>query len=206
VLADEPDSVDRPIGESQVGLRAILDDASTSDVCHTRQSYNKNEVRFGNGAARIIDYTIQSEGVCDVSNIRFGSRVALYLKVLFCRNVHDPIIGFSVKTLEGVEIFGTNTFLMGEKVDPGIQGEVRVFSFLFSLRINPNDYFFDLGVAEADGTRGGTVLDVRRSVAHCVVTFEKQRSFEGLVDLMPSFEVLNELGFCDHVNTGAEQS
>ena len=208
LLLDDPDSVNKALGENHVGLN-ILDDASNSDICHTRQSYNKNEVRFGNGAARIIDYTIQSEDMCDTSNIRFGSRVTLYLKVLFCRNVDDPIVGFSVKTVEGVEIFGTNTFLMGKKIDQAIQETIRVFSFGFFLRINPSDYFFDLGVAEADGTRGGTVLDVRRSVAHCIVTVEKQRSFEGLVDLMPSFEVLSKQArvvFCDHANAEAGKS
>jgi len=173
-------------------LGDILDQSIADDLCHTRRSYNKNEVRFGSGAARIVDYAIESEGHGDVTNIQFGRQVQLYIKVLFCRNVEVPIVGFTVKTLEGVEIFGTNTFLMGKKLKPVSQGQICVFRFSFSLQVSPSDYFFNIGVAEADGTRGGTVLDVRRSVAHCVVTLDTERSFDGLLDLAPSFDVLTD--------------
>src|SRR5215469_4297000 len=176
--------------EVQDALKEMLDNTSTQDICYRRCSYNKNEVRFGNRAARIVDYVIQSEGSWDATNIQFGSRVAVYIKVLFCRDVQLPIVGLSVKTLEGVEIYGTNTFLMGKRIETVAAGEAPVFKFSFSFCVKPTDYFFDLGVAEVDGTRGGGVLDVRRSIAHCVVSLNQERSFEGLVDLAPSFEIL----------------
>jgi len=81
---------------------------------------------------------------------------------------------------------------MGKKLKPVSQGQICVFRFSFSLQVSPSDYFFNIGVAEADGTRGGTVLDVRRSVAHCVVTLDTERSFDGLLDLAPSFDVLTD--------------
>ena len=172
------------------GLSGVFDSSTAADLCYTRRSYNKNEVRFGSGAARVVDYAIESEGHGDVSNVRFGTDIALYIKVIFSRSVQMPVVGFAVKTLEGVEIFGTNTFQMGEKLIPIAEGQIRVFRFSFSLRVNPGDYFFDLGVAEVDGTRGGAVLDVRRSIAHCVVSLDTERSFDGLLDLAPSFEIL----------------
>jgi len=172
------------------GLSGVFDSSTAADLCYTRRSYNKNEVRFGSGAARVVDYAIESEGQGDVSNVRFGTDIALYIKVIFSRSVQMPVVGFAVKTLEGVEIFGTNTFQMGEKLIPIAEGQIRVFRFSFSLRVNPGDYFFDLGVAEVDGTRGGAVLDVRRSIAHCVVSLDTERSFDGLLDLAPSFEIL----------------
>ena len=172
------------------GLSGVFDSSTAADLCYTRRSYNKNEVRFGSGAARVVDYAIESEGQGDVSNVRFGTDIALYIKVVFSRSVQMPVVGFAVKTLEGVEIFGTNTFQMGEKLIPIAEGQIRVFRFSFSLRVNPGDYFFDLGVAEVDGTRGGAVLDVRRSIAHCVVSLDTERSFDGLLDLAPSFEIL----------------
>jgi len=177
-------------GETENGLGDLFDPSTVEDLCHTRRSYNKNEVRFGSGVARVVDYAIESEGQRDVAIIRFGAVVELYIKVLFRQSVRMPVVGFAVKTLEGVEIFGTNTFQMGEKLKPIAEGQTSVFKFSFSLSVNPNDYFFDLGVAEADGTRGGAVLDVRRSIAHCVVSLDAERSFDGLLDLAPSFEIL----------------
>ncbi len=81
---------------------------------------------------------------------------------------------------------------MCKKLDSVLEGQVCVYRFSFSLQVNPSDYFFDIGVAEADGTRGGAVLDVRRSVSHCVISLEKERPFDGLVDLAPTFKVLTE--------------
>ena len=192
VSAGNLDEVQTVASEAKNELRDIIDQSIADDLCHTRRSYNKNEVRFGSGAARIVDYTIQSEGNGDVTNIQFGTQIQLYIKVLFCRNVEMPLVGFTIKTLEGVEIFGTNTFLMGKTIKPVSQGAITVFKFSFSLRVNPGDYFFNIGVAEADGTRGGTVLDVRRSIAHCVVSLDTERSFDGLLDLAPSFEILSD--------------
>ncbi len=72
------------------------------------------------------------------------------------------------------------------------RGETRVFKFAFTLSISPGDYFLDLGVMQVDGTRGGCVLDVRRSIAHCLVCLDRDRPFDGLVDLATNFEVLEE--------------
>jgi len=173
-------------------LGDIVDPSITDDLCHTRRSYNKNEVRICNGAARIVDYIIESAGLSDVTNIQFGTQIGLYIKVLFCKNVEMPVIGFTFKTLEGVEIFATNTFLMRKKLKSASLGQICLYRFSFSLRVRPNDYFFDIGVAEVDGTRGGAVLDVRRSIAHCVVSQDTERSFDGFFDLAPSFEILRE--------------
>src|SRR5262249_51184998 len=154
-----------------------IDQSAVCDLCDRRRSYNKNEIRFGGGAARIIDYAIESQGHRDATNIRFGAQVQLYVKVLFCRDVEMPLIGFAVKTLEGIEVFATNTFLMGTKVKAVCQGQICVFRFSFKLRVKPGDYFFDIGVAEVDGTRGGALLDLRRSVAHCIVLLDGERFF-----------------------------
>ena len=190
VLAESPPTLEAAMGDPKNKWDKIVDPLATDDLCHMRRSYNKNEVRFGSGAARIIDYALESDGDGDITNVRFGRDVRLYIKVLFCRNVDRPIIGFTVKTLEGIEIFGTNTFLMGNTVGPVCEGQVCIYRFSFSLQTYPSDYFFNLGIAEADGTRGGTVLDIRRSIAHCVVTLDGERSFDGLLDLAPTFEVL----------------
>jgi ABC-type polysaccharide/polyol phosphate transport system ATPase subunit len=190
VVAENLDQVQVIADRARNELGDIIGQSVADDLCHTRRSYNKNEVRFGSGAARIVDYTIESEGRGDVANIQFGRQIQLYIKVLFCRNVEVPIVGFSVKTLEGVEIFGTNTFLMSKKLKRASRGQISVCRFSFTLRVKPGDYFVDIGVAETDGTRGGAVLDVRRSIAHCVISLDQERSFDGLVDLAPSFEDL----------------
>lgn len=176
--------------EARQGLADILDISRTTDTCYARRSYNKNEVRFGNGAARIIDYVIESDNSWDVNTIVFGSEVSLYIKVLFYQDVRAPVPGFTVKTIEGIKLSAAHTSMMQKKVEPVVRGQVAVYKYSFSLNVNPGDYFFDIGIAEEDGTRGGTALDVRMSVAHTVVSLEGTRPFDGLINLAPNFQNL----------------
>ena len=118
--------------------------------------------------------------------IRRGNRAFYY--VLFCRNIQIPVIGFAVKTLARIEIFGIKTFQMGEKLKPIVEEQICIFKFSFSLHLNPDDYLHAVGIAEADGARGGAVLDVRRSLTHCVVSLEAERSVDGLIDLALRFK------------------
>jgi lipopolysaccharide transport system ATP-binding protein len=185
-------NVSENMGETECRLLELLSKVSTKDVCHARRSYNKNETRFGNGDARIIDYALQSEGLWDAADIMFGSRVTVYVKALFLKDIRAPATGFSVKTIEGLHVYGTNTIIMGRPIKRAAQGDVRVFKFSFRLSVGPGNYFFDLAILEVDGSRGGSAVDVRRSIAHCVVSLEKERPFDGLVDLAPSFDVLTE--------------
>lgn len=182
----------RDPGRARQGLKDMLEEVGRRDLCSERQSYNKHEVQFGSGAAIVVDYAIQAGELWDVANVPFGSRVCIFLKVVFCQDVDAPVVGFAIKTLEGINLYGTNTFLLGERVQNVKAGEARVFKFEFFMRFKPGDYFLDLGVGEADGTRSGAVITVRRSVAHCVVSLNGECSFEGLVDLAPRFETVIE--------------
>jgi ABC-type polysaccharide/polyol phosphate transport system ATPase subunit len=162
------------------------------DVCSARRSYNKTETRFGNGEAKIINYTLQCDGVWDAVDVPFLSILNVYVKAVFLRDVSAPAAGFCIKTVEGIYIYATNTIIMGKLLSPVYGGDVWIYKFSFALTVCPGDYFLDLAVLEVDGTRGGCVLDVRRSIAHCVVSLGRDRPFDGLVDLDPSFEVLEE--------------
>lgn len=165
---------------------------STEDVCHGRRSYNKTETRFGNGEAKIVDYALQCEGLWDVVDVPFRSILNIYVKAAFFKEIQEPAVGLCIKTVEGVYVYATNTIIMGEQLKPISGGEIRVFKFTFVLSISPGDYFLDLGVMQVDGTRGGCALDVRRSIAHCLVCLDRDRPFDGLVDLATTFEVLEE--------------
>ena len=93
--------------EAEPKISEILNKAYTEDVCYTRRSYNRNETRFGNGDARVIDYVIQSEEFWDVADIVFGSRVSVYAKAVFSKDIRAPAAGFCIKTLEGIYIYAT---------------------------------------------------------------------------------------------------
>jgi len=168
------------------------------DNCPARKGYNPGETRIGDHSVEIIDYLVSTEKQSDVDVIRAGDHLQLLLKVRFHEPVEGPVIGFAIKTVDGIEIYGTNTFLLAIAVAKAAAGEVRVFAFAFSMIAKAGDYFVDLGVAQVDGTPGGAVIDVRRSAIHLVVVAERA-AFTGLADLMPKFSDFGD----EQENTGA---
>lgn len=158
--------------------------------CQARRSYYPNEIRIGDGSAQIIDYLIEANGERDPNFLLAGTLARLYFKVNFCAAVLAPVVGFSIKSVNGVQLYGTNTFMLNIRQRPAVAGEARVFCFEFRVNFYPGEYFLDLGVAEADGTRGGRLLDVRRSVASFLVSALGQPTFDGLFDLAPAFSDL----------------
>jgi lipopolysaccharide transport system ATP-binding protein len=160
--------------------------ACAGDNCPARTGYNAGETRIGDRSVEIIDYLVSTDKQSDVDVIHAGDHVQLLLKVRFHAPIARPVIGFAIKTVDGIEIYGTNTFLLAIAVAQAAPGDVRVFAFAFSMIAKAGDYFVDLGVAQVDGTPGGAVIDVRRSAVHLVVVAERA-GFTGLADFMPEF-------------------
>lgn len=155
--------------------------------CEQRRSYNSNEVRIGDRSAEIVDYCIETNGEMDANVVKSGAHVVLYFLVQFHQSVLAPIVGFSIKSITGLQLYGTNTFMLNFKQQPAMGGEMRTFCFQFRANFSPGEYFIDLGVAVADGTSGGRVIELRRSVAEFMVSAEGQPTFDGFFDLAPTF-------------------
>ena len=61
----------------------------------------------------------------------------------------------------------------------------------FDVRLNPGDYFIDVGVNAVDMTTAGVALDVRRSVMHFTVVAASRFPREGIVDLATKYSVVD---------------
>lgn len=155
-----------------------------------RRSYCKNEIRFGDRRAEIIDCAIESGGVWDPVQINFGDAINIYIKLQFTAEF-APLYGFGIKTLAGIEVYGSNTYMQHIPVSASKPATLQMVRFSFSAPLRPGDYFLDVGVAEMDGTPGGAAVDVRRSVAMIsVAPIGKRIDFNGLFDLSPKFDIL----------------
>ena len=148
-----------------------------------RFGYNRHEIRTTNGGAVILDYVVMGNGRTDISSISFGSVLTIFIKIHFTEDVTQPIVGFELKTDKGVTITGSNTYLSRVPLHPVSKGDVRVYQIEFNVPLNEGDYFVDLGVATYDGSPGGYILDVRRSIIHLMVTRMTEKKFDGIVDI-----------------------
>jgi lipopolysaccharide transport system ATP-binding protein len=155
-----------------------------------RRSYCKNEIRFGDRRAEILDCVVESGGVWDPAQVNFADPMNIYVKMRFAAEF-APLYGFGLKTIAGIEVYGSNTYMQRIAVPASKPGILQTIRFSLSAPLRPGDYFLDVGVAEIDGTPGGSAVDVRRSVAMITIApVAKRIDFNGLFDLSPKFDIL----------------
>lgn len=152
-----------------------------TDCCALRKSYNKNELRFGDKRGELLDYLVISENEYDPVAIHFGDTIEIYLKAVFYKSVKYPLFGFSIKTLDGVVVYASNTRCSNFYIDPVNERCMIIFQFKIEVKLNRGDYFLDLGIAEKLNEKDEPI-DIRYNLAHLVVT-TYNKLFDGFVEL-----------------------
>lgn len=115
----------------------------------TRPNYNPHEYRWGNGAAKIVDFELRSDSRVYPATLESGVRLRLTLRIVFEREVVRPILGFFVKTKEGVVVYASNTEYkpLPDFASKGVTGDVVDATLSFDCRLADGDYFISVGVA-----------------------------------------------------------
>jgi ABC-type polysaccharide/polyol phosphate transport system ATPase subunit len=163
----------------------FLQDVPVTDQCPQRASYNRNEYPQSSQRARIVDYLIVGNGNADPTALYCGDKIDLYVKVRFEESIAFPVFGLSVKTVDGLQVYGINTQLADKPLVPVEAGEMVLFKFTIEMQLHPGDYFLDLGVDEATGRSTLNSLERRCDLIHLSVLETKH--FDGLVYLATDF-------------------
>ena len=79
------------------------------DVFATRPGYNPHEYRWGDGAAIIQDFYLLADGTPFPSAVSTGQQIRLVVSIRFCEDLVRPILGVTVKSKEGVTLYGANS-------------------------------------------------------------------------------------------------
>ena len=148
----------------------------TEDQFFTRPGYNPHEYRWGDGSARILDFYLAADGE------PYPSMIVLALSIEFVSSMARPILGVTIKTKEGVTVYGANTETLAvqEFEELGQAGSVITPSVSFRCRLAPGDYFVSLGLASREGA-DVVPHDRRYDAIHLHVSADPR--FHGLVDL-----------------------
>ncbi|PZP60832.1 MAG: ABC transporter ATP-binding protein [Pseudoxanthomonas spadix] len=189
--------LDELFGKKPASLQA--DDAAapegmlggTEDIFHTRPYYNPGEHRWGQGGARILDYAVVSDGREFPSRLDSGARTSFYVKIAFERHFDSVVPGFLIKTLEGLFLYGTNSFLSskGRTSIAARAGEIMVCKFTVPLDLNEANYLVSLGISSGDPLAELTPLDRRYDAI--VLDVSREMRFWGIMDLRAEFEVVD---------------
>jgi lipopolysaccharide transport system ATP-binding protein len=158
-----------------------LNDNPSVDGCRKRRSYNREEYRWGDQRAKIIDYVVTAAGRVDPVVCDSDERIDVDVKVYFQERLENVVYGITFKTVDGVTVYGTNT--MRKKL-PGLvgeQGSTTVMRFSFVPRLLSGDYFISIGVAVEDELGVSQAIDRRYDMIH--LHFEGVRDAFGIADL-----------------------
>lgn len=125
----------------------------SEDLFSTRIGYNPHEYRWGDGAASIIDFFLATDSAAYPTAVKTGEKIQLSVAAKFHSSFYRPIFGVTIKTKEGITVYGTNSELLKcvQFHDLGQGGSVIRVDVEFSCRLGPGDYFISLGIATRVG-------------------------------------------------------
>lgn len=178
------DSVSTQINSDKNGF---LDKKKKVDLFFTRPGYRKEEYRWGQGGAKIIDYDLWVNAKNYPPHIKNKSILDFHFKVYFARDFQSVVPGMQLKTLEGLLLYGTNSLLSGAKESlMNIQaGEVRLFKFTFPLNMNRGNYLLSCGISASGDTQELIPLD--RRYDSIILNVEQHDDVGGIIDLNAVF-------------------
>lgn len=163
-----------------------------TDLFSSRPGFNPYEYRWGDRSAAIIDFHAECDGVAYPLSIKTGHVFALEIVVQFHKPLINPIFGLTVKTKEGITLYGSNSELLSTPGmrEAGKPGSTVLIAARFLANLAPGDYFISLGIATRDG-ESINPHDRRYDSIH--FTVEPPEPFFGLTQLNLSIDQVTPL-------------
>lgn len=168
-------------------LDHFLSSHSAEDNFPNRNSYNRYEYRWGDFRAQQVDYLVVSENKFDVTSCRSDELLDIYMKVHFMEALDGIILGCTVKSVDGVDIFGENTMYSYVDIPRQDADAFLVARFSFYPKLPSGSYFISLGVAEQAADGQIVAIDRRYNVLH--INVSNMNRTVGLVDMEMSIAV-----------------
>lgn len=106
--------------------------------------HNPNMQEYGDCQAEILDYALTDErGLLTASLIK-NEKFSIRVKIRINRPVDFPIVAFTIRTLKGSDVTGTNTWYEHVSFSHEV-GEEHVVTFTQNMNLQGGEYFMSLG-------------------------------------------------------------
>ncbi len=170
----------------KTSVRQELSRNPANDACLDRRSYNPMEYRWGNNHAKIIDYLVKCGSEIDPVSCPQGETLDVWMSVHFQHSLEKLIYGLTVKTVDGITVYGANTRSREIIVNDRHAGETATLHFQIRTDLIPGVYFFSLGIAVDDDTFDNLAIDRRYDLFH--IDIEGPGCDFGISDLNLKFD------------------
>ncbi|MCR4843270.1 MAG: ABC transporter ATP-binding protein [Eubacterium sp.] len=139
----------------QVDEEGVSDDNPPADTGLWKSNIplNPNVSEYGDGQVRITDFAVlDNQGVYSTTLLK-GEEFAIKIKIRAEEAVENPIVAFTVKTVRGTDVTGTNTMFENNDIGPMRAGEERTVTFRQDMSLQGGQYLISLGCTrfENDG-------------------------------------------------------
>lgn len=166
---------------------------STEQDTNWKENYqiNPNLNEYGNRDAEIIDFAIVDEMGNYTNSIVKGTSFTIKSKVHFNKEVANPIFTYTFKTLQGVDVTGSNT--MYEKKDIGIakEGDTYVASFKQEMNLQGGEYLLSISCT---GFVAGELTVYHRLYDVINITVVSDKNTVGFYDMNSETDVVKVEG------------
>ncbi len=154
----------------------------------SRPCYNPYEHRWGDRRAEITDVVVFAGDTPYPQTIPARSMLTCFIRYRFDDRIVRPIFGVTLKTKEGLTVYGINTE-MADLVKPfDSDTGSGVICCRVELNCAPGDYFISLGIASRDTSGEVVPHDRRYDAVHVCVEADSQ--FLGITDLRAELKVI----------------
>jgi lipopolysaccharide transport system ATP-binding protein len=160
---------------------ASRDAAPAGEAFARRPAYARDERRWGDRGAAIVDFAVTAGGHRDVTGFRSSDTVIIELEVVFHRDCELPVYGIAFKAEGGLTLFnGNSRDLPGGGFTRRTAGERVVVRFSLQPRVTRNVYLISVGVAEI---RDGQLVPLDRRYDAIRLECSDSGSGTGVVDM-----------------------
>ncbi len=137
-----PDEVEHE--KEDVSVSKIVPEASEGDW-KSNYVLNPDCDCYGDMKAEIVDFAVVDSKGKYTSVLVKGEPFQIKVKIRANEDLEDPISSFTIKTLKGTDITGTNTKFENHDIGPMKKGETRTITFTQKMDIQGGQYLLSLG-------------------------------------------------------------
>ncbi|MCS7464251.1 ABC transporter ATP-binding protein [Paenibacillus doosanensis] len=166
------------------------------DQLDNSEKKEKKDIRYGNGKAKITSFKLLDENGEESSIFKTGKAIQIEVEAVAEDFIEEPVLGVLFKTINGVEVFGSNSKILGCKIHSINSKDFLRYTFKFPMHLNEGTYFLSLGITDQ---ANGESITVDRLVDVTFFRVISTLSCLGLANLNTGAEIKG------HVNKFVEQ-
>lgn len=106
------------------------------------------EFRFGAGGAELKEIELLNGNGEPTTFVEAGEPYTVRARVLFKKDMEEPVLGFMIKTLSGIELCGISTTLADAQIGSVEKNTIIEVCFKQKMSLNPGTYALTSSVAE----------------------------------------------------------